>query len=285
MKQMKNLIHIVILGLLLGCGNRSDIKKEDKPVARVFDTYLYYSDLAGVIPPGISKTDSISAAKDFIDKWVRNHLLLNKAESNLTESEKDVELQIENYRSSLLIYAYQQSYLRQNLDTVVTDKEIEDYYNANQSNFILSESMLKGFLIKIPVSSPEIYNLRQWYRSDDPESIKKLEAYCFKYASVYDLFNEDWIKFSDVLPMLPENANTLEATMRSHTYLEVKDKDYYYFVRAKEMAPEGTVAPIEVVKDDVSYIILNRRKIELISKLETNIYSDAQNHEYFTIYP
>jgi hypothetical protein len=282
---MKNLIYIVFLGLLLGCRNRSEIKDEDKPVARVFDAYLYYSDLAGVIPPGIAKTDSISAAKDFIDKWVRNHLLLNKAESNLTESEKDVELQIENYRSSLLIYAYQQSYLRQNLDTIVPDKEIEGYYNANQSNFILSESMLKGLLIKVPVSSPEVYNLRRWYRSDDPESIKKLEAYCFKYANVYDLFNEDWVKFSDVLRMLPENKNTFETTLRSYLYLEARDKDFFYFVRAKEIAPEGTVAPLEVVKDDVGYIILNRRKIELISKLESNIYSDAQNHEYFTIYP
>ena len=76
-------------------------------------------------------------SKDFIEKWVRNQLLLNKAEINLTDEEKNVEQQIENYRSSLLIYAYEQSYLRQNLDTVVTDKEIEDYYKENQSNFIL----------------------------------------------------------------------------------------------------------------------------------------------------
>ena len=52
-------------------------------------------------------------SRDFIEKWVRNQLLLNKAEINLTDEEKNVELQIENYRSSLLIYAYQQSYLRQ----------------------------------------------------------------------------------------------------------------------------------------------------------------------------
>ena len=48
-------------------------------------------------------------------------LLLNKAELNLTDEEKNVEQQIENYRSSLLIYAYEQSYIRQHLDTVVTD--------------------------------------------------------------------------------------------------------------------------------------------------------------------
>ena len=102
------------------------------------------------MPVGISSTDSASVVKDFIEKWIRNQLLLNKAEINLTEGEKDVQAQIENYRSSLLIYAYQQSYLRQELDTLVGDQEIENYYKENQSNFVLGEPLMKGLFIKLP---------------------------------------------------------------------------------------------------------------------------------------
>lgn len=280
---MKYLLIIFMAGLLSGC-NSSSVNKNEKPVARVFNDYLYSSDLKGVTPAGISVSDSTALTKDFIEKWVRSQLLLNKAEINLTEEEKDVELQIKNYRSSLLIYAYQQSYLRQNLDTVVSAGEIEDYYNENKSNFVLGEPLMKGLYIKIPANAPEIYKLRQWYRADDTESIKNLEGYCFKYATVYDHFNESWVNLNEVLRMMPAVGTDYEATLRYRKYLEVKDKDFIYFVNVKEILQEGTVSPLELVKNDIHYIILNKRKVKLINELETSVYSDAQNRENFTIY-
>jgi hypothetical protein len=279
---MKHLSFLLIALLLLSCGQHP-VNKNEKPLARVYNNYLYPSDLHEVIPAGIPASDSATVVKDFIEKWVRNQLLLNKAEINLTEAEKDVQLQMESYRSSLLIYAYQQSYLRQKLDTVVTDKEIEDYYKQNSSNFILNGSLFKGVFIKVPVSAPEIWKLRQWYRSEDAESIKNLEGYCFNHAAVYDDFNEDWVKLNEVLRMLPANT-TFESSLKSRKFIETRDNDYFYFLNAKEIALEGTVSPFELVKNDIHYIILNKRKIMLINELELNLYSDAQNHEYFTIY-
>jgi hypothetical protein len=280
---MKYLSLILITGLLISCRSHPENKNE-KPIARAFNNYLYPSDLAEVIPSGISSNDSAAVAKEFIEKWVRNQLILSKAEINLSDAEKDVDLQMESYRSSLLIYAYQQSYLRQKLDTVVTDKELEAYYNENRSNFILSESIFKGLFIKVPVNAPEIYKLRQWYRSDDAENIKSLEGYCFQYAVVYDDFEEGWIKLDEVLRMMPAQGGTSESALLSRKYLEMRDNEHYYFLNAKEIAAEGTVSPFELVKDDIHYIILNKRKIMLINELELNIYTDAQNHEYFNIY-
>jgi hypothetical protein len=280
---MRILIIPVILVFIAGCSKNTE-RKQENPIARVFNSYLYSSDLKDVTRKGISKADSVAVIKDYIEKWIRSQLLLNKAEVNLTESEKDVELQIESYRSSLLIYAYQQSYLRQNLDTVVSDKEIDDYYNENQSNFILDESLVKALFIKIPVVAPDIYKLRQWYKSDDAESVKNLEAYCFSHAAAYDRFNESWIKFSEVLRMMPSVNNYSESGILFRKFLETRDEKYYYFLRINESAAQGTVSPLEVVRNDIYYIILNKRKIKLINELESSIYSDAQNRKYFTIY-
>lgn len=281
MKKLPYLLLIICLSV--ACG-RNAVRKDEQPLARVHDKYLYLSDLKGVVPAGISGTDSASLLKDFVEKWIRNQLLLNKAELNLTDEEKNVEQQMESYRSSLLIYAYQQGYLQQNLDTVVTDAEIEAYYNDNQSNFLLGEPLMKGTFIKLPVKAPEIYKLRQWYRADDPESIKSLEGYCYEHAEVYDHFNEGWVNLNEVLRMMPQGNGSYEQTLKYRKYLEVRDNDFYYFLNVKELAPEGTVSPFELVKEDIHYIILNKRKVKLISELETSIYSDAQNRGNFTIY-
>jgi hypothetical protein len=274
---------IIAVGVLSACSKGHDNKNRE-PLAKVFDKYLYMEDLHGVIPAEISDSDSASLAKDFIEKWIRNQLILNKAELNLSDAEKNVEQQIESYRSSLLIYAYQERYLSQNLDTVVTDKEIEDYFKENQSNFLLGEPLMKGVYIKLPVKAPEIYKLRQWYRSDDKEAIKNLEGYCFAHATVYDHFNEGWVNLNEVLRMIPTNGESFKSALEYRRNLEVNDKDYYYFLTIKEIAPEGTVSPFELVKNDIHYIILNKRKVKLIEELERNIYADAQNREHFTIY-
>jgi hypothetical protein len=280
---MRYLFLILLSISFSGCKQQPD-KTNEQPVARVFNSYLYSKDLIGVIPVGITGNDSISVVNDFIEKWVRNQLLLNKAELNLTDTEKNVEQQIENYRSSLLIYAYQQSYLQQKLDTIVNDNEIESYYSENQSNFVLGEPLMKGVFIKIPSSAPDKHNLRQWYRAEDAESIKKLEGYCFKYAKVYDHFNEGWVNLNEVLRMIPSDAAALEKSLQYRKYLEIKDNNYIYFLNVKEITAEGTVSPFELVKNDIHNIILNKRKVKLINELETSIYSDAQNREHFTIY-
>jgi hypothetical protein len=280
---MKLPIYLILSVVLVGCA-KPTAKVAEKPLARVLDHYLYKSDLAGFIPVGITGTDSIAMVRDFKERWIRNQLLLNKAELNLTDEEKNVEQQIENYRSSLLIYAYEQSYIRQHLDSVVTNVEIENFYKENQSNFILNGALMKGVFIKIPVKAPDAYKVRQWYRSDNPENIKSLEGYCFKYATVYDHFNDGWVKLNEVLPMIPAVSGNSEAAIISRRYIETRDTAFLYFLNAKEIASSGNVSPLEIVKNDIESIILNKRKISLINELESNIYSDAQNRDHFTIY-
>ena len=283
LQSIKYLLLIIAVGSFTSCRNAPE-KREGKLLAKVYDKYLYSDDLKGVIPAEISDSDSASLSRDFIEKWIRNELLLNKAEMNLSDEEKDVEQQIVNYRSSLLIYAYQQRYLGQNLDTVVTDQEIEAYFKANQSNFMLGEPLMKGFFIKVPASAPDIHKLRQWYRSDDKETINKLEGYCFAHATIYDHFNDGWVNQNEVLRMIPGNGESFRSTLGYRNYLEVKDNNFYYFLYVKETAAEGSVSPFELVRDDIHYIILNKRKVKLIDELERNIYSDAQNREHFIIY-
>jgi hypothetical protein len=275
---------ILVTALCIICCTGETVTTKEKPLARVFENYLYPSDLKGVVPVEVSGQDSITIVNDFVEKWIRNQLLLNIAEINLTEQEKDVAREIENYRSSLLIYAYQQSYLQQKLDTIVNEGEIEAYYKENMANFILNEPMMKGLFIKLPVNSPEIYRVRQWYRSDNDEDLKRLEAYCFKNAKVYDHFNEHWVNINEVVRMIPSDDKILLNTLKNRNYIEIRDQNYYYFVSAKQLAFEGTTTPYELVKNNIHSIILNKRKVQLISELESSIFYDAQNREHFTIY-
>ena len=129
-------------------------------VAKVGEKKLYFNDVAHIFPKGCSKEDSLSLSKLFIDNWIKTRLLMQKAELNLSEEQLDISEEIETYRTSLLIYKYEEQLLREKLDTVVSLTEIQNYYEANTANFALDEYVVKVLFLKIPKSAPNIGNVR-----------------------------------------------------------------------------------------------------------------------------
>ncbi|MCC6600852.1 MAG: hypothetical protein IT223_09290 [Crocinitomicaceae bacterium] len=89
-------------------------------VARVGTKELTWAQLKEVIPDNSSPGDSVQLAERYITDWVREQAVLIQAEENLAEEKKDFEGRIENYRKSLLIYTYEQEWVRQKLDTNVS---------------------------------------------------------------------------------------------------------------------------------------------------------------------
>ena len=79
-----------------------------------------------------------------MNDWIRKELMISYAEMNLSMDLLKYEKQIEDYRASLLIYAYQQELLNQNFDTVIALSEIEDYYEQYKEEFRLSKNIFKG---------------------------------------------------------------------------------------------------------------------------------------------
>ena len=209
---------------------------------------------------------------------------MHQAEDNLSPEEKNVEQQIEDYRSSLLIFKYEQNYIKQKIDTVIKEKDVEDYYQKNSSNFILNNPLVKGIFVIVPKTAPDIQKIRSLYRSDNQDDIKSLESYCYNYATKYEYFDEHWIYFNEILRYLPESYLRPEDILRYRKHYEVQDSLSYYFLKINSYQLAGTVAPIEFVASDIKSILLNKRKIQMIQELESNIYNDALNRNNFTIY-
>jgi hypothetical protein len=219
----------------------------------------------------------------YIDNWIKTRLLLRKAELNLTDEQLDISEEIETYRTSLLIYKYEDQLLQNKLDTAVTDTEIQSHYEANLDNFLLDEYVVKALFLKIPANAPNLYDARRWYASDREKDIQDLTNYCQKYAEKYDFFDDEWLPWSKIEKELPKP----EAAARQvalYNRIEQDDGAYIYLVRLKEKRSPGEAAPPAIVKDRVKNIIINKRKLKFISELEKNIYNDAAGKKQFEIY-
>ena len=276
----------VISALILlsnGCSLFKGNNQED-PVARVFEQYLYPSDISHAIPAGSSLQDSVVLSKRYVDVWVKDQLMLNIAEQALTEEQKDFDKQIAEYRRSLLIYSYRQKLLQQKLDTIVPDSEVQSYYQENISNFILGQDVIKGTYIRVPLTAPRIDELRAWSRSNSEDDLDQMEKYCISYADKYSDFNNTWVYFSSIKVQLPMQISQPSRYLRYNRNIETTDELCRYLLHVTDHLPEGEVTPIELVSDDITNIIMNKRKIEFFQELEQSVYNDGVNRNQFEIY-
>ena len=276
------LVLFLTIVLIVSCNKKPEEKKI--PVAKVYDKYLYLSDIQHIFPEKVTKDDSLALAKSYITTWIKTQLIVNKAELNLTADQLDINQQIDAYRSSLLIYKYEDQMIKDKLDTVVSDKEMEAYFDQNTASFVLEDNVVKALYIKIPKTAPDINNVKKWYKSDEHEDIKKLDSYCYNYAAKYDYFKDNWVKFENIQRELPNQIANDDEFLKKSQYIEQEDKGFYYFVYIKEHNSKGSIPLFIVVKSKIKDIIFNKRKIKFLSDLENKIYNDAQDHSNFAIY-
>lgn len=276
----------LLLFLLVGC--REQATQTETPsgavVARVFDYKLYSSELRNVIPAGTPKEDSIRMAGSFINAWVREMLLVHKAEQNLNAEQKNVEQQLKDYRNSLIIYAYEKALVEQQLDTVVTDADIEKYYNEHPGDFALRDNIVKVIYVKVNKNAPNLPKLRNWLRSDKPQDRKELASYCSQFATNFYLDDESWLLFDDLLKEIPIATYNKELFLQNNRYIEVNDSSSIYLINFKGFMTRDSRSPLAFEKQNIKNILLNKRKRELIDRMRDDLYREATESEDIEIY-
>jgi len=259
-------------------------KKTERVLARVYDDYLYESDLKGIVAPGTLPKDSLLITQGFIDNWVRQRLVIQQAVKNLTASQMDFTKQLENYKNSLTIYAYENELVRQKLDTLITDEETQNYYDANPQNFLLKDNIVQVQYVKLPLKSTVSKQIKKLLNSVDPNDKNKLADLCEKNAADYFLDGENWLLFNDLLKQIPIKTYNQEEYLKNHRDLEYQDSMYVYLVRFKDFKIKEGISPLSFEKQRIHDILLNKRKIELISRMQEDLFSSAQKKNVFEIY-
>jgi len=280
----KLIIIFCSLFLLAGCGSSHSHAKRIA-IAKVGSAVLYYDEMPKLIQPGINEADSAALFQNYINKWAKRQLLLQKAEDNLTPALKDeIAKQLEETRANLVIYQYQRQMILEKLDTVITDAELENYYAANENSFVLTSNIVKALFIKIPLETPDINKIKILARSNDHNDLQELESYCYQFAEKFDDFNEDWVPMDKLSVELKQNFENEENFLKRNTFFETSDSISLYMVSIRDYRLRSSIAPYEYVKDDIKRIIWNTRRFGFIQSLENGIYNDALKENSFKIY-
>ncbi|WP_346781087.1 peptidyl-prolyl cis-trans isomerase [Aquaticitalea lipolytica] len=279
--------HITILVCFCSLLSCNFFKESDDriPVARVNDNYLYEDDIKGLVAEGTSSKDSILVVNGFITRWATQLLLVDGSERNLPEEQQQEFIKlVEQYKKDLFTKAYLEALVNKTMDTLVTPEEAKKVYETNKETFKLNEELIKFRYINIPLNALNKDDIENRFKRYTKKDKKFLDSISVQFKS-YSLKDSTWIKTSQVMHKIPVvNAENKKELLKKSNFIQLKDSLSLYLMQINDVLLQNDYAPLEYVRPTINQIIINKRKLELIKQLETDITKDAIKNNQFEIY-
>ncbi|MBR1574992.1 MAG: hypothetical protein IJ654_00935 [Bacteroidales bacterium] len=286
MKHWKHTLALLAaLTLLSACGWVSDLIHDDEVVARLGKHKLYRSELAGFIPHDATPEDSARLAGQYINTWAKELLFLDLAGTRLSKSESDVTKELEDYRRSLLRFRYEQQYINERLDTVVSPAEIEEFYQTHQDLFALQVPIVKARFLDIMKESPALDLIKKKMASDAAEDLAEADSLAYTSAIRYEDRSDVWLDMPVYAKFFGYDYGTVLSKLRSDGYIILEEEQGDIKIGyVCQMRKPGTTAPPEYCEARIREIILSNRKHALLSSLEQDLLKDALDQDKLIIY-
>jgi hypothetical protein len=287
---MSKVSTMVILGLLFSSCDFFKMRSQEEEsinaiVASVGNTHLYESDIDHISKETQSELDSSELVSRYVQSWVRKQLVIREAGKNLTINEAEINRKLLDYRYALIAYEYEKAYVEQTLDREVTATEVQAYYEKNMENFALKEIIVRTNFVKLEKNLPQKRQLERLLNSDQSSQKEELKDFALRFANNYFIEDSTWIKFDDIILNTPlsQNSNHVQL-LQNDKLISVDDDNYSYYFKILEYRLQDQVPPLEFVRDEISKIIVNKRRVEIAEKLKREIYNKAMDNNEFTIY-
>ena len=246
-----------------------------EPLVKVGKNYLYQEDLQTVIPIGITGKDSVDFAKEYIRNWVEDILLYQQAEGNIPDNARINEL-VASYRRALVMHAFQEELVNQEVGSVITEDEIETYYQSHAIAFKAEQPYVKGLFLKVPLEAKNLQGVRTLYKQNTEEAIDKLEKFGISNAVDYDYFYDRWLPLPEIASKLPLKELASDADYLSkHKDIEVQDTSFCYFLHVEDFIPKDNALPLEYARHEIREILINMKRVDFINNMRNDLYDKA----------
>lgn len=276
---------LLLLALVSSCGYFFKKNVDLAPLARVGDTYLHKEDISIFLTDGMSKADSASFVNNFITSWASKQLLLSKAKINLTEEKlREFDALVADYRSDLYTRAYKEALISQGSDTLVSEGQLSSFYEEEKENFKLKERIVRIRFVALPknfLNKEEVAKRLQNFKKED---IHYLDSIGVQFKKLN--FNDSiWVRASRVTDEIPPlGFENQERYLKKSQFFELEDSLGVYLGKIEEVKDLNDIAPLSFITPTIKQVLLNRRKIDYLRKLETEIIDEAIKDKEFEVY-
>ena len=260
----------VLILMVSACGDGDGSPTEDRLLARVYEKELRLSDLDGMFADNATAEDSALVIQAFVNRWTRDAAIQWEAERNLPP-DLNIDRLVRDYRASLVSSHYEEVLVGMRLDSSISQKELETYYEKHKSQYQLERPIVRCLFIRVPYPLQDEESLQQLWNNGRVEDTIALREYCNRFAEVALLEPADWYSLDDVAAQLPEGVVTA-ANVDKKGEFSMREGSYRYYFRLLEVKPRLEIAPLSYVEDQARKVILHNRKRTVLEEAREEIF-------------
>ena len=266
------------------CREATD-KGQGDTLARVKSDVLLKADAEAVYPGRLSPEDSVQWYSTYITNWATDRLLFDFSKFNLDEQkQQNLELLVGQYRRDLYLNAYIEALVAREMDTVVSKEEALAVYEANKSSFILNEALIKLRYIKLETDYQDLRDIKKRFLDFNVEDRAYLDSISIQFKSFF-LNDSVWVRNEEVVQSIsilrnPDQLNVL----KKPNFVQLEDSIDLYLIQVNEVLDRNEIAPLSYVMPTIRQIVLNQRKLNIVSDLKKDVIKDALNNRTSEIY-
>ena len=275
--------NIILILLIISCELENNSKEE--PIARVNDNFLFFSEIQESLDENMSQNDSMLAVNSAINNWASKKLLYEKAIFNLSNSKQnELHQLVRSYESDLYISNYEKEWLKTRVDTIVSNDQLQSYYNDNKNKFRLRQDILLARFIELPIENFNKTQIVRSFRRLNFQDKIYLDSISLQFKSSF-INDSVWLRpelFFNKFKI--ENIAKYNRYLKKKSFFEIKDLESLYLVYISDILRKNDYAPMSYVKPTLVQILLNKRKLEMKKQLKTDILKQGISENNFEIY-
>ena len=266
---------LLLATLVVGCAHRSD---SSPLVATVYGHELHRSDLEGLVGEGVSSEDSAAIISNYVEQWIRQTFILTKAEKNINDN---FDRQLQDYKNSLLTYAYEQQIINQLLDTNISNEQIAEYYEQHRGDFHLKNAIVKAVYVMAPTKSPVLPKLKKIISQSnfDESDIVELEETATRNGMTGHYDADSWMPFYTLQGAVPITTYNENLYLKQNRTIVLNDDNTTYLVRILDYKVGDEISPLELQAENIRSILLNHRKLDILNRLQSDLLAEAEKSD------
>ena len=162
------------------------------------------------------------------------------------------------------------------IDLKVDSVEIVNYYNTHLNDYFLRSSVVKAHYFVISSNIATYYNVVDKLRQSKLEDVEELRQYC-SGTERQVFFLDKWTDFKDFLVSINYKSNISDDQLTINNIIDIISGDKRYIIKVDNVCLKTSIAPLELLQNDIVQIIINNRKKEKFAEIKNKIINDNVN--------
>ena len=253
-------------------------RNADPVVAQVYQYKLYTSEVQAGMPSGISQEDSLALARDFIDNWVKEKLVLHEAERRLNPREKNFDREMTEYHNSLLVQRYlDKIWMNDTANYTVPEREIVEFAHSLDDRYTVEKEIVRVNYVKMPSRSDLLPRVREILFDESKRVEQKDVLVAMLGDSIeYLLDDDEWLYLDDLQNEVAFQIDVQKlAGQNNALQIEKEVGDNSALLVILDYRSQRSVNETKEERAAAGMLLMNQRRTKFVNQYVQELYDKA----------